>query len=67
MEILDGIAKAKENILHLKLDFTVRLPNPKNPAARYSIFVLRNKCGGTHDIAVSDILKDGPVEKQPGS
>jgi hypothetical protein len=41
VEILDGIVKAKENILHLKLDFTVRLPNPKNPAARYSIFVLR--------------------------
>lgn len=63
MEILDGIAKAKENILHLKLDFTVRLPNPKNPAARYSIFVLRNKVG-RNDIAVSVILKDGPVEKQ---
>jgi hypothetical protein len=46
VEILDGIAKAKENILHLKLDFTERLPNPKNPAARYSIFVLRNNAVG---------------------
>ena len=51
-------------MLHLRLDFTVRLASPKNLAARYSIFVLRNKCGGTHDIAVSVILKDGPVEKQ---
>ena len=36
----------------------------KNSAAQYSIFALCNKCGGTHDMEVSVILKDGPVEKQ---
>jgi hypothetical protein len=39
-------------------------PSRKTSAAQYSIFALCNKCGGTHDMAVSVILKDGPVEKQ---
>jgi hypothetical protein len=39
-------------------------PTTKNSPAQYSIFALCNKCGGTHDMAVSVILKDGPVEKQ---
>jgi hypothetical protein len=39
-------------------------PTPNNSAAQYNIFALCNKCGGTHDMAVSFFLKDGPVEKQ---
>jgi hypothetical protein len=39
-------------------------PTTQNSATQYSIFVLCNKCGGTHDMEVSVILKDGPVEKQ---
>jgi hypothetical protein len=40
-------------------------PTPtKNSAAQYSIFALCNKCGGTHDMGVTVLLKDGPVEKQ---
>ena len=39
-------------------------PATKNSATQYSIFALCNKCGGTHDMEVSVILKDGPVEKQ---
>jgi hypothetical protein len=39
-------------------------PNTKITAAQYSIFALCNKCGGTHDMAASVVLKDGPVEKQ---
>jgi hypothetical protein len=36
----------------------------KNSATQYSIFALCNKCGGTHELEVSVILKDGPFEKQ---
>jgi hypothetical protein len=39
-------------------------PTPKNSASYYSIFVLCNKCNGTHDMGVSVVLKDGPVEKR---
>jgi hypothetical protein len=39
-------------------------PTPNNSAARYSIFSLCNKCGGTHDMAVTVILNDGPIGKQ---
>jgi hypothetical protein len=40
------------------------LRTTKNSATQYSIFALCNKCGGTHDMEVSVILKDGPIEKQ---
>jgi hypothetical protein len=36
----------------------------RNSATQYSIFALCNKCGGTHDMAVSVLLQDGPVERQ---
>jgi hypothetical protein len=39
-------------------------PNTKNSATQYSILALCNKCGGTHYLEGSVILKDGPVEKQ---
>jgi len=39
-------------------------PTKKTSANQYSIFALCNKCGGTHDMEVSVILKNGPVEKQ---
>jgi hypothetical protein len=39
-------------------------PTTTNSATQYSIFALCNKCGGTHDMAVSVILKDGPIDKQ---
>ena len=50
--------------MQLDLDFTARLPNPNDLAVRYRIFALCHKCGGTHDMAVSVLLTDGPVEKQ---
>ena len=51
--------------MQLKLDIKETMPpTTKNSATQYSIFALCNKCGGTHDMAVSVILKDGPVEKQ---
>jgi hypothetical protein len=36
----------------------------RNSQVRYNTFALCNKCGNTHDMAVSVILNDGPVEKQ---
>jgi hypothetical protein len=52
-------------IMQLKLGIQEAIPpTTQNSANNYSIFVLCNKCGGTHDMAVSVILKDGPVEKQ---
>jgi hypothetical protein len=39
-------------------------PTTKHSATQYSIFALCNKCGGTHNLAGSVILKDGPIEKQ---
>jgi hypothetical protein len=39
-------------------------PALNNSVARYSIVALCNKCGATHDMANSVILKDGPIEKQ---
>ena len=39
-------------------------PTTKNSAVRYNTFALCDKCGGTHDMAVPVILKDGPIEKQ---
>lgn len=40
------------------------MPITKNAATQYSIFALCNKCGGMHDMEVSVVLTDGPVEKQ---
>jgi hypothetical protein len=39
-------------------------PSRKSSAAQYSVFALCNKCGGTHDMGATVLLKDGPVEKQ---
>jgi hypothetical protein len=39
-------------------------PTTKNSAIKYSIFALCNKCGVTHDMAVTVILNNGPIEKQ---
>jgi hypothetical protein len=48
--------------MRLKLDIKAAMPPTSD--TKYSIFVLCNKCGGTHDMAVSVILIDGPIEKQ---
>jgi hypothetical protein len=51
--------------MQLKLDIKdALLPTTKNSDTKYSILALCNKCGGTHDMAVSVILRDGPIEKQ---
>ena len=51
--------------MQLKLDIKDALaPTTKNSDTKYSILALCNKCGGTHDMAVSVILSDGPIEKQ---
>jgi hypothetical protein len=51
--------------MQLKLDIKDALPRTiKTSDTKYSIFALCNKCGGTHDMAVSVILRDGPIEKQ---
>jgi len=39
-------------------------PSTKNLTVRYSLLALCNKCGATHDMAVSVLLNDGPIEKQ---
>jgi len=65
--LLDGIASngLYKAIMQLKLGIKdATPPTPNNSAAQYSIFALCNKCGGTHNMGVSVILKDGPVEKQ---
>ena len=36
----------------------------KNVAVQYSLLALCNKCGATHDMAVSVMLNDGPTDKQ---
>jgi hypothetical protein len=51
--------------MQLKLGIQEAIPpTTKNSATQYNLFVLCNKCGGTHDMAVSVILNDGPIEKQ---
>jgi hypothetical protein len=51
--------------MQLKLDIKDGLPpTTKNSDTKYSILALCNKCGGTHDMGATIILKDGPVEKQ---
>ena len=39
-------------------------PRSKNSPVRYSLLAVCNKCGATHDMAVSVVLNDGPIEKQ---
>jgi len=39
-------------------------PSTKNLAVRYSLFALCNKCGAMHDMAVSVMLNDGPIDKE---
>ena len=50
--------------MQLKLGLKEALPNTDNSTSQYRILVFCNKCGGTHEMGVSIILKDGPVEKQ---
>ena len=50
--------------MQLKLGIKEALPNTDNSTSQYRILVFCNKCGGTHEMGVSIILKDGPVEKQ---
>jgi hypothetical protein len=52
-------------VMQLKLGIKEATPTtPNNSAARYNIVVLCNKCGRTHEMTASVILKDGPIEKQ---
>jgi hypothetical protein len=39
-------------------------PTTTNSPVQYTTLAVCNKCGGTHDMAVSVILNNGPVEKQ---
>ena len=39
-------------------------PRSKNSPVQYSLLAVCNKCGATHDMAVSVVLNDGPIEKQ---
>ena len=51
--------------MQLKFDMEEAIPlTTTNSAAQYSTVALCNKCGETHDMAVSVVLKDGPIEKQ---
>ena len=52
--------------MELKLGLNNSIPpsTNKNLAVQYSLLVLCNKCGATHDMAVSVMLNDGPIEKQ---
>jgi hypothetical protein len=51
--------------MQLKLGIKDQIPQSRrSSAAEYNIFALCNKCGGTHDMGATVILKDGPVEKQ---
>ena len=52
--------------MELKLGLNNSIPpsTNKNLAVQYSLLVLCNKCGATHDMAVSVMLDDGPIEKQ---
>ena len=51
--------------MQLKLGIEEAIPlTTNNSVARYNIVALCNKCGGTHDMANSVILKDGPIQKQ---
>ena len=48
----------------MKLGIQEAIPPTQKPSVQYSTIALCNKCGGTHDMAVPVVLKDGPVEKQ---
>jgi len=51
--------------MQLKLDRRDSIPpSTKNLAVRYSLLALCNKCGATHDMAITVVLNDGPTEKQ---
>ena len=51
--------------MQLKLGIQDSIPSPtKRLAVQYSLVALCNKCGATHDMAVSVMLNDGPIEKQ---
>jgi hypothetical protein len=48
----------------MKLGIQEAIPPTQKSSVQYSTFALCNKCGGTHDMAVSVVLNDGPIEKQ---
>ena len=48
----------------MKLGIQEAIPPTQKSSVQYSTLALCNKCGGTHDMAVSVVLKDGPIEKQ---
>ena len=48
----------------MKLGIQEAIPPTEKSSIQYSTLALCNKCGGTHDMAVSVVLKDGPIEKQ---
>jgi len=51
--------------MQLKLGLNDSIPpSTKNLAVQYSLLALCNKCGATHDMAITVVLKDGPIEKQ---
>src|SRR5262247_2491652 len=51
--------------MQLKLGIQDSIPSPtKNVAVQYSLLALCNKCGAMHDMAVSVVLNDGPIQKQ---
>ena len=65
---IDGNIRTADNIryiMQLKLDMRDSIPSStKNVAVQYSLLALCNKCGATHDMAVSVMLNDGPTDKQ---
>jgi hypothetical protein len=51
--------------MQLKFGIHDSIPaSTKNLAVQYNLLALCNKCGATHDMAVSVMLNDGPIEKQ---
>ena len=50
--------------MQLKLGTNDSVPPPKSLPLQYSLLALCNKCGAMHDMAVSVMLNDGPIEKQ---
>src|SRR5262249_39536234 len=50
--------------MQLNLGIQDSTPPTRNRAVQYSHVALCNKCGATHDMTVSVLLSDGPIEKQ---
>ena len=58
------ISEAISVTMQLKLGIHDSVPPYKNLPLQYSLLALCNKCGAMHDMAVSVMLNDGPIEKQ---